>query len=93
MRGKTFNNSTFVILDEAQNTTPVQMKMFLTRIGDDCKVVINGDIKQSDIRGANGLEDAVKRVQGLPSVYVHKFEKEDIVRSGIVRHLLDRYDV
>jgi len=92
MRGKMFNNSTFVILDEAQNTTPVQMKMFLTRIGDDCKVVINGDIKQSNIRGANGLEDAVQRVQGLPGVYVHTFEKEDIVRSGIVRHLLDRYE-
>ena len=92
MRGKTFNNNTFVILDEAQNTTPVQMKMFLTRIGEDCKVVINGDIKQSDIRGANGLEDAIQRLQGLPSVHVHKFEKNDIVRSGLVRHLLDRYE-
>lgn len=92
MRGKTFNNNTFVILDEAQNTTPVQMKMFLTRIGDDCKVVINGDIRQSDIRGDNGLEDAIERVQGLPSVHVHKFEKVDIVRSGIVRDLLDRYE-
>jgi len=92
MRGKTFNNNTFVILDEAQNTTPVQMKMFLTRIGEDCKVVINGDIKQSDIRSANGLEDAIQRLQGLPSVHVHKFEKNDIVRSGLVRHLLDRYE-
>lgn len=92
MRGKTFNNNTFVILDEAQNTTPVQMKMFLTRIGEDCKVVINGDIKQSDIRGANGLEDAIQRVQGLPNVHIHKFEKADIVRSGLVRHLLDRYE-
>ena len=69
------------------------MKMFLTRIGEDCKVVINGDIKQSDIRGANGLEDAVQRVQGLPGVHIHTFEKSDIVRSGIVRHLLDRYEV
>jgi len=93
MRGKTFNNNTFVILDEAQNTKPVQMKMFLTRIGDDCKVVINGDIRQSDIRGDNGLEDAVQRVQGLPGVHIHKFERTDIVRSGIVRHLLDRYEI
>ena len=92
MRGKTFDNNTFVILDEAQNTTPTQMKMFLTRIGDDCKVVINGDIKQTDIRGANGLEDAVQRVQGLPGVHVHKFERSDIVRSGLVRHLIDRYE-
>lgn len=92
MRGKTFNNNNFVILDEAQNTTPVQMKMFLTRIGDDCKVVINGDIRQSDIRGNNGLEDAIQRVQGLPGVHVHKFDKADIVRSGLVRHLLDRYE-
>jgi len=92
MRGKTFNNNTFVILDEAQNTTPTQMKMFLTRIGEDCKVVINGDIKQSDIRGANGLEDAIQRIQGLPGVHVHKFERSDIVRSGLVRHLLDRYE-
>jgi len=92
MRGKTFNNNTFVILDEAQNTSPVQMKMFLTRIGEECKVVINGDIKQSDIRGANGLEDAIQRVQGLPGVHIHKFEKHDIVRSGLVRYLLDRYE-
>lgn len=92
MRGKTFNNNTFVILDEAQNTTPVQMKMFLTRIGEDCKVVINGDIKQSDIRGDNGLEDAIQRTQGLPSVHIHKFERTDIVRSGLVRHLMDRYE-
>jgi phosphate starvation-inducible PhoH-like protein len=81
-----------VILDEAQNTTPVQMKMFLTRIGEECTVVINGDIRQSDIRGANGLEDAIQRVQGLPSVHVHTFEKADIVRSGLVRYLMDRYE-
>jgi len=92
MRGKTFDNNTFVILDEAQNTSPAQMKMFLTRIGEECKVVINGDIKQSDIRGPNGLEDAVQRVQGLPGVHVHKFERADIVRSGLVRDLIDRYE-
>ena len=93
MRGKTFNSKTFVILDEAQNTSPAQMKMFLTRIGEDCKVVINGDIKQSDIRGPNGLADAVERLQGLPNVYVHEFEREDIVRSGLVRDIIDRYEV
>jgi phosphate starvation-inducible PhoH-like protein len=92
MRGKTFNNSTFVILDEAQNTTPAQMKMFLTRIGEDSKVVINGDIRQSDIRGPNGLADAIEKVQGLPSVHIHAFERADIVRSGLVKHILDRYE-
>jgi phosphate starvation-inducible PhoH-like protein len=92
MRGKTFNNNTFVILDEAQNTTPEQMKMFLTRIGENSRVVINGDIRQSDIRGPNGLADAVERLRGLPGVHVHAFERADIVRSGLVRHILDRYE-
>jgi phosphate starvation-inducible PhoH-like protein len=92
MRGKTFNAKTFVILDEAQNTSVAQMKMFLTRIGEGCKVVINGDIKQSDIRGINGLADAVTRLAGLPSVYVHEFERADIVRSGLVRDIIDLYE-
>jgi phosphate starvation-inducible PhoH-like protein len=93
MRGKTFNSKTFVILDEAQNTSIAQMKMFLTRIGEDCKVVINGDVKQSDIHGPNGLADAVARLDGLPNVYVHEFAREDIVRSGLVRDIIDRYEV
>ncbi|MBK6287118.1 MAG: PhoH family protein [Gammaproteobacteria bacterium] len=92
MRGKTFDSRTFVVLDEAQNTTPAQMKMFLTRIGEDSKVVVNGDIRQSDIRGANGLADAVMRLGGLSGVYVHRFERADIVRSGLVREIIDRYE-
>ncbi len=92
MRGKTFNASTFVILDEAQNVTPNQMKMFLTRIGENCKVVVNGDTNQSDIRGPNGLDDAVNRLRGVPGVHVHTFKKEDSVRSGLVRDVLDRYE-
>lgn len=92
MRGKTFGADSFVILDEAQNTSVSQMKMFLTRIGEDCKVVVNGDVDQSDIRGKNGLADAVGRVRGLPDVHVHGFERDDIVRSGLVRHLMDRYE-
>lgn len=92
MRGKTFTADTFVILDEAQNTSIAQMKMFLTRIGEDCKVVVNGDIHQSDIRRPNGLADAVKRVRGVPGVAVHRFDRDDIVRSGLVRALLDRYE-
>ena len=92
MRGKTFGSDSFVILDEAQNTTIAQMKMFLTRIGEKCRVVVNGDIQQSDIRGANGLADAVSRVRGLANVHVHTFHREDIVRSGLVRDLIDRYE-
>jgi len=92
MRGKTFTSKTFVVLDEAQNTTISQMKMFLTRIGHDCKVVVNGDIKQSDIRGMSGLEDAISRVKNLPGVHIHQFERDDIVRSGLVRELMDRYE-
>ncbi len=93
MRGKTFGGDTFVILDEAQNTSIEQMKMFLTRIGEGCKVVVNGDIHQSDIRRPNGLADAVERVRGLPGVHVHRFGRDDIVRSGLVRALIDRYEV
>ncbi len=92
MRGRTFNADTFVILDEAQNTSPSQMKMFLTRIGEDCKVVINGDIHQSDLNGPNGLADAVKRLDNLDNVFIHTFERSDIVRSGLVRSVLDRYE-
>lgn len=92
MRGKTFREDTFVILDEAQNTTPEQMKMFLTRIGEDCKVVVNGDVNQSDISGRNGLADAIERLSDLPSICVHEFERQDIVRSGLVRELIDRYE-
>lgn len=91
MRGKTFNSRNFVILDEAQNTTPGQMKMFLTRIGEDCRVVVNGDIEQSDVRGHNGLADAVDRLGDLPDVYIHRFRREDIVRSGLVRDIMERY--
>lgn len=92
MRGKTFNDETFVIMEEAQNTSITQMKMFLTRIGDDAKVVINGDVNQSDIRTKNGLVDAIERVQGLKDVYIHEFDRNDIVRSGLVRELIDRYE-
>ncbi len=93
MRGKTFGSDSFVVLDEAQNTTIAQMKMFLTRIGEQCKVVVNGDIDQSDIRGPNGLADAVKRLRGVHNVHVHRFDRDDIVRSGLVRDLMDRYDL
>lgn len=91
MRGRTFRN-TFVILDEAQNTTPTQMKMFLTRIGEGSKVVVNGDIAQKDIRGISGLEDAIRRVAHIPSVKCIEFTRNDIVRSGLVQEIVAAYD-
>jgi phosphate starvation-inducible protein PhoH and related proteins len=93
MRGKTFDSRTFVVLDEAQNTTPAQMKLFLTRIGEGSRVVVNGDVGQSDVRGPNGLADAIERLRGLPGVCVHRFERDDIVRSGLVRGIIDRYEI
>lgn len=91
MRGRTFKNS-YVILDEGQNTTPTQMKMFLTRIGNDCKVIVNGDMSQKDIRGESGLEDAVKRLTWIPSVKHVRFERSDIVRSGLVQEIVTAYE-
>ncbi len=92
IRGSTFDNS-FVILDEAQNCTPIQMKMFLTRIGNDTKVVINGDIQQKDIKGASGLADAIVRLQSVKKVGIVNFEIDDIVRSGICKEIVRAYSV
>jgi len=91
MRGRTFKNA-WVILDEAQNTTPKQMKMFLTRLGSDCKMVVNGDTAQTDINGKSGLQDAVERLFYIPSIRVVKFKREDIVRSGLVQEIVECYE-
>jgi len=91
MRGRTFRNA-FVILDEAQNVTPSQMKMFLTRIGPNCTVVVNGDPRQKDISGESGLIDAVSRLESLGKVRVARFDREDVVRSGIVQDIIERYE-
>ena len=90
MRGMTFNDS-FVILDEAQNTTTKQMKMFLTRLGMNCKTVIDGDAEQVDISAASGLTDSIARIGYIPSVKVIQFEDDDIVRSGLVREIIKAY--
>lgn len=91
MRGMTFEDC-WVLLDEAQNTTPVQMKMFLTRIGERCKVIVNGDISQKDIPGQSGLVDALRRAHGLDDVAEVRFTRDDIVRSGLVQRLVERYE-
>lgn len=90
MRGATFNDA-FVILDEAQNCTPAEMKMFLTRIGRNCTVVIDGDPDQCDLNGPSGLVDALNRVTQIRGVEVVEFTEDDIVRSGIVREILKAY--
>ena len=91
MRGITLSDK-FVILDEAQNATPEQIKMFVTRLGANSKYIITGDLAQSDIkRGSSGLEDAVKRFAGVHGVGLASFKEKDIVRHSLVRRLLKRY--
>ena len=91
MRGITLSDK-FVILDEAQNATPEQIKMFVTRLGSNSKYIITGDLAQSDIkRGSSGLEDAVKRFAGVRGVGLASFKEKDIVRHSLVRRLLKRY--
>lgn len=91
MRGSTFNN-TAVLLTEAQNTSVVQMKMFLSRLGEECKVIVDGDPRQSDLKGINGLDDALTRLQGLNSVGFVEFSRADIVRSGLCQEIVERYE-
>jgi phosphate starvation-inducible protein PhoH and related proteins len=91
MRGHTFTDS-FVVLDEAQNTTPTQMKLFLTRIGQNCKVVVNGDLSQRDIPGPSGLADALDRLANMRDVAVVRFHRDDIVRSGLVQDICEAYE-
>jgi phosphate starvation-inducible PhoH-like protein len=89
MRGSTFNNS-YVILDEAQNTTITQMRMFLTRFGANCQYAVCGDLAQSDLRGVqNGLQFAVERLENNDKeIKVIRFEAKDVVRSEIVKRML-----
>lgn len=90
LRGHTFKRA-FVIFDEAQNTTPNQMRLFLTRIGEGSKACVGGDLQQMDITGTSGLQDAMERHGHLPEVGVVTFRPEDCVRSGLVLKLLQGY--
>ena len=93
MRGRTLNHA-FVILDEAQNTTPEQMKMFLTRMGFGSKCVVTGDVSQIDLpRGAaSGLLDAREVLKGVPGVAFTHFTAADVVRHPLVARIVDAYD-
>ena len=93
MRGRTLTGA-FVILDEAQNTTSGQMKMFLTRIGNGCKMIVTGDITQIDLPTGtgSGLVEAVRLLEGIDDIAVCKLTSMDIVRHGLVRRILAAYD-
>ena len=93
MRGRTLNDA-FIILDEAQNTTREQMKMFLTRIGFGSKAVITGDITQIDLpkKRDSGLIDAMKVLKGIEGIGFVEFRKEDVVRHPIVQKIIQAYE-
>jgi phosphate starvation-inducible PhoH-like protein len=91
MRGVTFKNA-FVVLDEAQNTTPKQMHLFVTRLGENSKIVITGDTKQSDIKGVNGFADGIERLTGCPGIEVVELDPTQVVRHPIISEIDKRYE-
>ena len=93
MRGRTLDDS-FIILDEAQNTTPEQMKMFLTRIGFNSKVVVTGDLSQTDLPDGkkSGLAEAVRILNNIDDIAIHKFTEKDVVRHKLVQKIIVAYE-
>jgi phosphate starvation-inducible protein PhoH and related proteins len=91
LRGATLKHC-WVIADEMQNSTPAQMKMFLTRIGENSRFIVNGDITQKDIEGPSGLADALRRLQGLRNVAFIRFHASDIVRDEMCQAIAERYE-
>ena len=93
MRGRTLNDS-FIILDEAQNTTSAQMLMFLTRLGQNSKMVITGDLTQIDLyfrEGTSGLLDASRRLKNIKGIEVIKLTGQDVVRNPLVQKIIEQY--
>ena len=93
MRGRTLNRA-FVILDEAQNTTQAQIKMALTRLGEDSHMAVTGDPSQSDLPGgaALGLNEALSILEGVEGVGVARFGEKDVVRHPLVARIVDAYN-
>jgi len=93
MRGRTLNEA-FIILDEAQNTTVPQMKMFLTRMGVGSKIVVSGDVTQIDLppHTRSGLVDALSRLNGIEGVAAVRLTAADIVRHRLVQRIVDAYE-
>ena len=93
MRGRTLDDA-FIILDEAQNTTPEQMKMFLTRLGNNSKAVVTGDITQIDLPRSckSGLVEAVGILKGIKGIDIFKFSRQDVVRHPLVQKIISAYE-
>ncbi|NHO19327.1 AAA family ATPase [Acetobacter oeni] len=93
MRGRTLAHA-YVILDEAQNTTPAQMKMFLTRMGNGTRMVVTGDLSQVDLPSGtvSGLQDALNTLEGVQGIAVNRFDASDVVRHRLVARIVDAYD-
>ncbi|MBX2966098.1 MAG: PhoH family protein [Cyclobacteriaceae bacterium] len=92
MRGRTLNNA-FILLDEAQNTTPMQMKMFLTRMGPDSKMIVTGDTSQVDLpkKQSSGLNEAIAILKDVKGIGVIELTEKDVVRHKLVRDIIDAY--
>ena len=93
MRGRTLDEA-FIILDEAQNTTSEQIKMFLTRLGNESRMVITGDITQIDLPDTrkSGLVEAVKVLHGIDGIEIHRFTDKDVVRHRLVQDIIRAYE-
>ena len=93
MRGRTLDDS-FIILDEAQNTTPEQMKMFLTRMGFNSKVVVTGDVTQIDLPDGkkSGLVEVTKVLKNIEQIDIVRFTEKDVVRHKLVQRIIVAYD-
>jgi len=93
MRGRTLANS-YIILDEAQNTTPEQMMMFLTRLGDDSRMIVTGDVTQIDLPRSkpSGLIQAPRILKNIPGIEIHQFTASDVVRHPLVQRIIDAYE-
>ena len=93
MRGRTLSRA-FIILDEAQNTTPAQMKMCLTRLGEDSRMVVTGDPSQSDLPGGSaiGLNQALDILQGVEGAAIARFGENDVVRHALVTRIVSAYN-
>ena len=92
MRGRTLDNA-FIILDEAQNTTPMQMKMFLTRMGVNSKIIITGDPTQIDLpnHDESGLQQVIKILKDVEGISFVEFDESDIVRHRLVKRIIKAY--
>jgi phosphate starvation-inducible PhoH-like protein len=92
MRGRTLNNA-FILLDEAQNTTPMQMKMFLTRMGPDSKMIVTGDASQVDLpsKQSSGLKEAIRILKGVKGIGFVELNEKDVIRHRLVRDIIEAY--